>query len=119
MKFICDVHISLKLAKHISNQGFECIHVNTILDKWFTADSAIAKYVDLYNYTLITKDFDFKNSFLISKSPKKLVKINLGNISNQELMTIFDQFISEIETIDKNNNLYMIEIASHFLKVTY
>jgi hypothetical protein len=36
-----------------------------------------------------------------------------------ELMTICDQFISEIETIDKNNNRYMIEIASHFLKVTF
>ncbi len=118
MKFLCDVHISIKLAKHLSNQGFECIHINTILDKWFTSDSTIAKYSDANDFTLITKDFDFKNSFLVNKTPKKLIKINLGNISNTQLIEIFDRFISEIETIDNNHNQYMIEIAPHFLKVT-
>jgi predicted nuclease of predicted toxin-antitoxin system len=118
MKFLCDVHISIKLAKHINNKGFECIHVNTILDKWFTSDSNIAKFSDLNDLILITKDFDFKNSFLVNKTPKKLIKINLGNISNTQLIEIFDRFISEIETINNNYNQFMIEIDTHFLKVT-
>lgn len=118
MKFLCDVHISIKLAKHLNNKGFECIHINTILDKWFTADSTIAKYSDTHNLTLITKDFDFKNSFLINKTPKKLLKINLGNLSNTQLIELFDQFIAEIEKIDRYHNQYMIEMESHFLKVT-
>ena len=118
MKFLCDVHISIKLAKHINNLGFECIHINTILDKWFTPDSAIAKFTDLNDLILITKDFDFKNSFLIHKTPKKIIKINLGNISNPQLIKIFDQFIHEIETVNNNQDHYMIEIDSHFIKVT-
>lgn len=118
MKFLCDVHISIKLAKHLNNKGFECVHINTILDKWFTSDSTIAKYSNENNFILITKDFDFKNSFLLNKTPKKLIKINLGNISNRELIEIFDRSISEIETINNNYNQYMIEIAPHFLKVT-
>nr|WP_309757331.1 DUF5615 family PIN-like protein [Flavobacterium sp.] len=118
MKFLCDVHISIKLAKHINNQGFECIHINTILDKWFTIDSAIAKFSDLNDFILITKDFDFKNSFLVQKSPKKLIKINLGNISNTQLIEVFNYFISEIETIDKIHDNYMIEIDSHSIKLT-
>ena len=118
MKFLCDVHISIKLTKHINNQGFECIHINTILDKWFTTDNTIAKFSDLNDFILITKDFDFKNSFLVQKSPKKLIKINLGNISNTQLINVFDHFISERETINKTHNQYMIEIDSHFIKVT-
>lgn len=118
MKFLCDVHISIKLAKHINNKGFECIHANTVLDKWFTSDSNIAKFSDLNDLILITKDFDFKNSFLVNKTPKKLIKINLGNISNTQLIEIFDRFISEIETINNNHNQFMIEIDTHFLKVT-
>ena len=118
MKFLCDVHISIKLTKHINNQGFECTHINTILDKWFTTDSTIAKFSDLNDFILITKDFDFKNSFLVQKSPKKLIKINLGNISNTQLIKVFDHFISEIETINKTHNQYMIEIDSHCIKVT-
>jgi predicted nuclease of predicted toxin-antitoxin system len=118
MKFLCDVHISIKLAKHINNKGFECIHINTILDKWFTSDRNIAKFSDLNDLILITKDFDFKNSFLVNKTPKKLIKINSGNISNTQLIEIFDRFISEIETINNNHNQFMIEIDTHFLKVT-
>jgi predicted nuclease of predicted toxin-antitoxin system len=117
MKFLCDVHISIKLAKHLNNQ-FECIHVNTILDKWFTSDSNIAKFSDLNDLILITKDFDFKNSFLVNKTPKKLIKINLGNISNTQLIEIFDRFITEIETINNNHNQFMIEIDTNFIKVT-
>jgi predicted nuclease of predicted toxin-antitoxin system len=118
MKFLCDVHISIKLAQHLNNKGFECIHVNTVLDKWFTSDSNIAKFSDLNDLTLITKDFDFKNSFLVNKTPKKLIKINLGNISNIQLIEILDRFIPEIETINNNHNQYMIEIDTNFLKVT-
>ena len=118
MKFLCDVHISIKFAKHLNNKGFECIHVNTILDKWFTIDSSIAKFTDSNDLILITKDFDFKNSFLVNRTPKKLIKINLGNISNTQLIEIFDRFIIEIESINNNHNHFMIEIAPNFLKVT-
>ena len=41
MKFLCDVHISYKLSKAISDLEHETIHVNNILDKWFTKDADI------------------------------------------------------------------------------
>lgn len=118
MKFLCDVHISIKLAKHLSNIGFECIHINTILDKWFTSDSNIAKYADSNDLILITKDFDFKSSFIVNKTPKKLIKINLGNISNIQLIEIFDQYISEIETVNNKQDYFMIEIDNNVIKVS-
>jgi hypothetical protein len=43
MKFLCDVHISYKLMIALNKLGFDCIHVNNILDKWFTKDAAIAQ----------------------------------------------------------------------------
>jgi len=119
MKFLCDVHISIKLAKHLNNLGFECIHINTILDKWFTSDNNIAEFSDLKDFILITKDFDFKNSFLVKKTPKKLVKINLGNISNIQLIEIFNRYVAEIEAINNNQNQFMIEIDNSFIKVSY
>jgi predicted nuclease of predicted toxin-antitoxin system len=118
MKFLCDVHISIKLAKHLCNIGFECTHINTILDKWFTSDSNIAKYSDSKDLILITKDFDFKSSFIINKTPKKLIKINLGNISNIQLIEVFDHYITEIETLNKKHDYFMIEIDNNFIKVS-
>ncbi len=110
MKFLCDVHISIKVAKHISSLGHSAEHVNTILDKWHTKDQDIANYVDKHDLILISKDQDFRNSFLLSHSPKKLIKINLGNISNKELTHIVEAHIIQIEKIHKENNSFMIEI---------
>jgi predicted nuclease of predicted toxin-antitoxin system len=82
MKFLCDVHISFKTVKFLIGKGYECVHVNTILEKWHTTDNDIAKYVDENNFILVTKDADFRDSFFLKNNPKKLVKINLGNIPN-------------------------------------
>ncbi len=71
MKFLCDVHISFKLVKLIESKSFDCVHVNYILEKWYTKDSDIAEYVDANDFILISKDSDFKNSHYIKKSPKK------------------------------------------------
>ncbi|MDR6967235.1 putative nuclease of putative toxin-antitoxin system [Flavobacterium arsenatis] len=100
---------SYKLSKRIENLGFECIHVNFILEKWFTTDTEIAKFADENNYILISKDADFKNSFLVNKTPKKLIKINLGNISNTELILIFEKNIGLFEELAKNDS-FILEI---------
>ena len=118
MTFLCDLHISIKLVKFIESKGYKCIHVNTILDSWFTKDEDIVKYVDDKGMILISKDVDFKNSHFIKKSPKKLVKINLGNISNQELITIFSNILPQIEFAFNNNNSFIIEVGKTSTTIT-
>lgn len=117
MKFLCDVHISYKLAHRISDLGYECIHVNTILDKWFTKDRAIATFVDQNDYILISKDVDFKNSFLIQQSPKKLIKVNLGNVSNRVLTEIISNNLELIKKINYEHKRFIIEINKDFIEL--
>ena len=88
MKFLCDVHISYKIVRYLISLSFEAIHVNDILDKWFTSDRDICKYADEHNMIVITKDYDFRASYYLRNTPKKLIKINLGNIANNELVEI-------------------------------
>ena len=88
MKFLCDVHISYKIRSYIKSLGFEAIHINEILDRWHTKDKTICRYADANDFIVVTKDADFKNSLLISNTPKKLVKVNLGNLSNTILVDI-------------------------------
>ena len=113
MDFLCDVHISYKLSKHLSDLGHNSEHVNRILDKWNTTDKDIANYVDKNNAVLISKDSDFQSSHILFNSPKKLIKINLGNISNTELIEIFSKHITAIEKLDKSSEQYIIEIDKH------
>jgi predicted nuclease of predicted toxin-antitoxin system len=109
MKFLCDVHRPIKLVKLINENGFLCVHINTILDKWFTKDEIISNYADQNDFILITKDADFRNSYFLKKSPKKLVKINLGNISNTELLKIIDENLIKIEKLNEFSN-FILEI---------
>ena len=118
MKFLCDVHIPIKLSKKIVQLGFESEHVNNILAKWHTDDKDIIKYADQKGFILVSKDQDFRNSFLLNCKPKKLIKINLGNVSNEKLLEIFDKHISDFSKINNENTSFMVEVSSdHFLVV--
>jgi predicted nuclease of predicted toxin-antitoxin system len=109
MRFLCDVHISYKLTKHLISLGFDSIHVNEILDKSETKDSDICKFADQNNYVIISKDSDFRDSFFVKQTPKRLIKINLGNIPNQELINIFSDNIELIQKLDAKFN-FLLEI---------
>lgn len=111
MQFLCDVHISLKIVKFLNSKNYNCIHVNSILDKWHTKDSAIANYSDENDLILITKDADFRDSYFLKNKPKKPLKINLGNISNSELITIIETNLDKIEKLNKNQS-FILEIDS-------
>jgi predicted nuclease of predicted toxin-antitoxin system len=109
MKFLCDVHISYKIVNYLIKLGFETIHVNTILKKWNTSDNDICKYADSHDHIVISKDSDFRDSYFVRKTPKKLIKINLGNISNQDLIDIFAKHIDAIEKLNYKSS-FIIEI---------
>ncbi len=109
MKFLCDVHISFKIVKFLISKDYECIHVNSILDKWFTKDNEIAKFADKHDLILISKDTDFRDSFYLKNTPSKLLKVNLGNISNSNLINIIDLNLDKIEKLNSNGS-FILEI---------
>jgi predicted nuclease of predicted toxin-antitoxin system len=109
MRFLCDVHISYKLTNFLISQGFDSKHVNEILDKSETKDSELCNYADQNNFVIISKDSDFRDSYFVKQSPKKLIKINLGNIPNEELIKIFKDNITVIQGLDDKPN-FLLEI---------
>ncbi len=113
MRFLCDVHRSIKLSKKIQEIGFQSEHVNNILNKWNTKDEAICEYADQNAQILITKDQDFRNTLLINNTPKKLVRVNLGNVSNAELIAVIEQHIDTLKSLDEGSESFMVEISKH------
>jgi len=112
MKILCDVHISMKVAKFLASKGIQTEHVNQILDKWKTKDYKIIQYADKNDFTVLTKDKDFKNNHLLNKSPKKLIKINLGNLSTNQTINIFESILAQLSDLFDNNQFCFIEINS-------
>ena len=107
MNFLCDVHIPIKLVKYLINANHKALHVNQMPDKWFTTDAAICNFADSNDLIVITKDEDFRNSFLLSRTPKKLVRIILGNISNQILIELIEKNLPLISKLNQENGFYL------------
>jgi predicted nuclease of predicted toxin-antitoxin system len=116
MKVLCDVHISYKVVRFFKQKGIEALHVNELHDRWFTKDNYISRLADLEDFTVITKDIDFKNSHFIQNSPLRLIRISLGNISNAELLAIFDKHFERIQLNCAEAKCF-IEIFDNYISV--
>lgn len=107
MKFICDAHISEKLVKFLEKNNCEAIHVKNILSGLRTRDEIISAHADENDFIVITKDSDFSDSHFIKHSPRKLIKISLANISNEELINIFETNLLLIKKVFERNEGYI------------
>ena len=108
---MCDVHLSFKVVAAFQEMGFEAIHVNGVLSGCTTPDSEIARYADENDFTMVSKDADFKNGFFIMNSPKKLIRICLGNISTSDLIQILKNNLDLIKSLQKHKT-FLVEINS-------
>jgi predicted nuclease of predicted toxin-antitoxin system len=107
--FLLDVQLPRLLAAFLKDKGYKTEHVLDVLNKARTNDADIRKYADIHDLILITKDKDFVTSRIFLRSPKKLIKINLGNIGNEELLRIFDKNWETISSIISKSD-YLIEL---------
>ncbi|MCG6142661.1 MULTISPECIES: DUF5615 family PIN-like protein [Leptospira] len=113
MKFFIDAQLPRSLVELFKKKKIEALHVEDLPNGNKTSDSEIVKYCDSNQYILITKDFDFLDSFLLRKNPTKLLIITTGNIKNRELLMLFDQFLSII--VEEFNHENWIEISNEGL----
>ena len=108
MNFLIDVHLPINLSKFLDKQtGCTSIHVNQILKKWNTTDKEICKYADENDLVVITKDADFKSSHFVNRTPKKVIRVTLGNISNTDLILLFTKYLTFILPLSAKADLYI------------
>jgi predicted nuclease of predicted toxin-antitoxin system len=75
-------------------------------------DIEIARYADSQNQIVVTKDEDFENLHFGLNTPKKLISVLLGNISTNDLITVFEKHLVEIEKLQESERFY-IEIGKN------
>ena len=108
MRVLCDVHLSIKLTKHLVRCGIEALHVNQLPQKSETSDAEIVKFADANDFVVFTKDEDFRNSYLLRRAPQKLVHIRTGNqLKDQQLIELIDSRLLEIKRLNLLNTFYM------------
>ncbi|MGH1392927.1 MAG: DUF5615 family PIN-like protein [Trichormus sp.] len=96
MKFIVDAQLPVRLANFLKSLNYDTIHTRDLPEQNSTSDIEINAISIQQKRILITKDYDFVNSFLTIQQPYKLLLITTGNINNSELENLFTSNISSI-----------------------
>jgi predicted nuclease of predicted toxin-antitoxin system len=102
LKFIIDTQLPPKLAKFLTEKGCDAIHTTFFPDGHLLQDKEIREIAVRENRIIITKDSDFFDGYLAHGAPPKVLLLQFGNIKNEELLTFFDNEISNIKALFNN-----------------
>lgn len=116
MRVLCDVHIAFKIVKFFETHGIDATHVNNLPNSWYTADAEIAMFADANDLVVVSKDADFQTSHFLKHSPKKLLRIALGNLSTRETIILLEKFLPHIEQAFSNNTCF-VEIGPDYCHI--
>jgi predicted nuclease of predicted toxin-antitoxin system len=102
VRFLVDAQLPTHLAELLGRAGHDAIHTTDLPAGNRSTDHEIARLADDDNRVVISKDRDFRDSHLLSRSPRRLLVVATGNITNNDLLTLMeahlDAIISALET---------------------
>jgi len=59
-------------------------------------DQALARQADGEGRVVVAKDRDFRDGYLLNGSPRHLLVVTTGNITNRDLLALFDGNLAAI-----------------------
>ena len=96
MNFLVDAQLPRLLAIRLRELGQSARHTLDLSAGNRTSDQEIAGIADDEDAIVITKDADFLDSHLLNGSPSRLLLVSTGNISNRQLLSLFERHIDQI-----------------------
>ena len=112
MNFIVDAQLPRKLSNWLTSTGHNAVHTLDLPKANETEDIVISELADAENRIVISKDQDFLDDHLIKDCPKKLLAIKTGNITNKDLINLFEMNFDVIVQLLENHNLVEIDRKS-------
>ena len=116
MQVLCDVHISYKIVRFFEEHSIRALHINNLLQGSETADKEIAIYADENDFVVVTKDSDFQTSHFLKKTPRKLLKIALGNLSTFKTIEILKAQLPLLH-ISFEKDICFVEIGRDYIHI--
>lgn len=117
MKFLIDVQSPKKMCKVFQERGYDVVHTLDLPDKNRTKDTQLNQISLDQKRVLVSKDYDFIESLIISNKPYKLIYVSTGNITNKELLKIFRKnLLTIVEATDKNR---LIEVTNQEIIIRF
>lgn len=96
MKFLVDAQLPARLAQFLVGAGHDALHTIDLPDGNRTTDAQIAELADADGHVVGTKDLDFRDSHLLSASPRRLLVVATGNVANSALLALFEEHLETV-----------------------
>jgi predicted nuclease of predicted toxin-antitoxin system len=99
VKFPTDAQLPARLARFLTDAGHDCVHTSDLPAGNRSSEGYIIEVADREGRVVVTKDRDFRDSHLLRGTPRRLLMVTTGNITNNELITLFGNNLSLITKI--------------------
>jgi predicted nuclease of predicted toxin-antitoxin system len=96
VNFLVDAQLPARLARFLTEAGHEALHTSELPDGNRTADGEINRLADAGRRVLVTKDRDFRDSHLLRGTPRQLLIVTTGNITNDDLLALFATHLDDV-----------------------
>ncbi|MBF0264950.1 MAG: DUF5615 family PIN-like protein [Gammaproteobacteria bacterium] len=84
MKLLFDENVSSRLVKLLTKEYPESTHID-LLNMQGTTDTNIWDYAQNNNYTIVSKDNDFRQRSFYFGCPPKIIWLSVGNSGTKEI----------------------------------
>ncbi|GAB3968196.1 hypothetical protein GCM10028806_11690 [Spirosoma terrae] len=113
MKFLIDAQLPKALAVFMREKGIDAVHTLELPNRNATKDSEIRMLSMANERIVISKDADFYDSYTAKQEPYKLVYLTIGNLSNKDLLHLFDKNLGHLMAVLERSSV--VEMNQHFL----
>jgi predicted nuclease of predicted toxin-antitoxin system len=96
VRFLVDAQLPSRLATLLNKHGHEAIHTSSLPAGNRSTDQQICAIADAQGRIVVTKDADFRNSHLLTGSPRRLLVVTTGNITNDALLELVGAGLADI-----------------------
>ena len=96
MRFPVDAQLPRRFCMWLDEAGHDAVHTLDLPRGNGTTDNEILDIAAAEQRTVVTKDDDFVQSFLITGRPAKLLLVSTGNIANSVLESIVREHVGEM-----------------------
>jgi predicted nuclease of predicted toxin-antitoxin system len=87
-----------RLAVWLTDLGHDASHTLDLPDGNRTTDRVLSAHADREQRIVVTKDADFRTSHLLDGTPRHLLHVTTGNISNSSLLAILATHLGDIDS---------------------
>jgi predicted nuclease of predicted toxin-antitoxin system len=115
VKFLVDAQLHARLAGFLQHAGHDAVHTSELPTGNRTTDTRITQIADGESRVVVTKDRDFRDGHLLSGSPRRLLVVATGNITNTELLALFQDYLTTI--VDAFGEADFVELGPHTLVI--